>query len=182
MCACSLGTCERYQRLSSICNTVFNESTGYVFIRNSSGLFNQSWLSYKLDQILSDTIIDGNTTCSLMIKSVVCNYFMPTCGNSGFVHIPRAVCPNDCSLVQNGCSDEWSRINTVLVVNGNLGAINCEATQHLLNPLPTCCIEIPEINVQGDGHMYIYIIINTTIYCTCRYHNILRGGYYASSK
>ncbi len=128
-----------------MCNTVHDES--YVFIRST---FNQSRLSYKLDQILSDSILESSSNCSGMVKTLLCNYFLPLCGTDQAVYVPRAVCPEQCFLVQNSCMDVWDRVNTVIAVNEDLGVIDCNAPQKLLSSFPACCIELPAIGVQGN--------------------------------
>lgn len=152
-----------------MCNTIYNKESYnklYVFIKSER--FNQSWVSYKLEQILSTDILEDNSNCSSMIKSVLCNYFLPPCGINQTVYVPRAVCPEQCSLVQNSCTKIWDRITTVLAVNENLGAIDCSSSQNYLSPLPTCCIDLPEIGVSGMSFMRAFHVFKS-FKCICRY-------------
>ena len=126
--------CEEFRGQSSLCASVYSEMPAYVYRKTG---FNQSGLLHQLNRVLALILLD-NQECIAMIKSIVCHYFLPPCGANGTMHLPRGVCSEECSQVQDSCSEEWMKISNDLGFS-SLEVINCTTTQSYLSPLPACC-------------------------------------------
>ena len=129
---CSNGTCLKYLGQSNLCNK-FHKSTDYIFTN-----MNQSFLSNELDgRILP--FLSGGEECGDLISRVLCHYFFAPCGANGLLHLPLAVCPDECDYVQSTCSRQWGIVNSLLSI-AKLNTINC-TNGSLLQGLAPCCID-----------------------------------------
>ena len=135
---CSIGTCHRYLRKSNLCNR-FYESTDYIFTN-----MNQSLISTELDERIFHVLRDDGE-CGDLISRVLCHYFFAPCGANDQLHLPLAVCPDECHYVQSTCPIQWRRVNSLLNVTF-LNTINC-TNGSLLQGLAPCCIDA-EIKIQ----------------------------------
>ena len=125
----SIGTCHKYFRQSTLCNK-FHKSTDYIFTT-----MNQSFISTELDEM----ILSNDGECGDLISRVLCHYFFAPCGANGQLHLPLAVCPDECHYVKSTCPAQWGRVNNLLSM-ANLNTINC-TNGSLLQGLAPCCID-----------------------------------------
>ena len=83
--------------------------------------------------------------CTEPALHLLCQFYLPTCGNSTHFEPPAAVCPSACRIPSLVCPDEWDRAITVydasaeFIESYNLNLINCSDTGEYLHPVPHCC-------------------------------------------
>ena len=129
---CSIGTCQRYLSHSNLCNS-FYDSTDYIFTA-----MNQSLVSNELDGRILPVLSGDDEECGDLISRVLCHYFFAPCGANGLLHLPLAVCQEECQYVQSACTNQWRIVNNLLGTAG-LSTISCSATGTLLQGLAPCC-------------------------------------------
>jgi hypothetical protein len=131
---CSIGACHKYLQQSDpgLCNQ-FYESTDYIFTT-----MNQSFVSTLLnDRILPFLIEDEE--CGDLISRLLCHYFFAPCAANGQLHLPLAVCPDECYYVQSACPVQWRNVIRTLGFAG-LNTINC-TDGSFLQGLAPCCVD-----------------------------------------
>ena len=133
ICHCSIGTCHNYLRHSNLCNSFF-ESIDYIFTT-----MDQLTLSTKLDERLLYVLSDDGE-CGDLMSRLLCHYFFAPCGADGQLHLPLALCQEECQYVQSTCENQWRRANNLLSIAG-LGTVSCSSTGSLLQGLALCCID-----------------------------------------
>ena len=130
----SIGICHNYLGQSNLCNS-FLGSTDYIFTT-----INQLMLSTGLDERILPLLEGVYGECSDLISRLLCHYFFSPCGANGQLHLPLAVCQEECHYVQSTCEIQWRIVNSLLSIGG-LSSINCSATGALLQRLDLCCID-----------------------------------------
>ena len=130
---CSNGTCHKYLGQSNLCNK-FHKSMDYIFTT-----MDQSFLSDELDGRVLPYLIGDDEECGDLISRVLCHYFFAPCGANGLLHLPLAVCPDECIYVQSACSRQWGIVNSLLSI-AKVNMVNC-TNGSLLQGLAPCCID-----------------------------------------
>ena len=100
----------------------------------------QLTLSTELDERVYPLLSGFNGECGDLMSRLLCHYFFAPCGANGQLHLPLAVCPDECQYVQSVCERSWSIVNQLLSRAG-LGTVSCSATGSLLQGLALCCID-----------------------------------------
>ena len=97
---------------------------------------NQSYISTLLNQRIRPSLIDDEQ-CGELISRLLCHYYFAPCGANGQLHLPLAVCPDECHYVQSTCPVQWRSVITTLGFTG-LSTVNC-TDGSLLQGLAPCC-------------------------------------------
>ena len=100
---------------------------------------NQSFLSTELNIRIHPALSGDDEECVDLISKVLCHYFFAPCGANGQLHLPLAVCPEECHYVQSVCPVQWKRVNNLLSA-ANLSTVKCTSGS-LLQGLAPCCID-----------------------------------------
>ena len=126
-----------------LCSEFFH-STSYVF--NSSRLdtnldTNLNSIRDKLDVLQRfGTVLDTEgSICNRNARSLLCNYFFPPCGNQSGVHLPLAVCHEECVNISQLCPKTWSEVVQFLNDEEGLEVINCDNTSQRSSGISDCC-------------------------------------------
>ena len=107
----------------------------------------QKFVSNKLDERILPISSGDDEECGDLISRVLCHYFFAPCGANGLLHLPLAVCQEECQYVQSACSRQWGIVNNQLS-NAGLSTVSCSATGALLKGLAPCCTDA-EIKIKG---------------------------------
>ena len=101
--------------------------------------------------------------CGDLISRLLCHYFFAPCGANGQLHLPLAVCQEECQYVQSACESDWRVVSNLLSSNG-LGTVGCASTDAaVIQDLAPCCTDAG-IKIQGIKiNAYIYVPVIT--YC-----------------
>ena len=113
-----------------------------------------------MDQLILSTEVDNilpllsaiNGECRDVMSKLLCHYFFAPCGANDQLHLPLAVCQDECHYVQTVCNKQWGVVNHLLSAAG-LSNVSCNATGSLLQGLAPCCI---------DAGIQIHFMITTT--------------------
>ena len=97
-------------------------------------------LSNILDERIVPFLRGDNGECGDLMSRLLCHYFFAPCGANGQLHLPLAVCQEECQYVQSTCENQW-RITNSLLSSAGLGTISCSATGSPLQGLALCCID-----------------------------------------
>ena len=154
---------------SSLCSK-FYTSSDYIFTA-----MNQSFISSELTGRVLPLLNGDDGECGDLISRLLCHYFFAPCGANGQLHLPLAVCQEECQYVQSTCESYWRVVNNQLSSSG-LGTISCASTDALLRGLAPCCVDAG-IEVQGrkfnNKNMHVYIpsgIILGYLFYSCDNH------------
>ncbi len=104
-------------------------------------------LSTELDERILPVLRGLNEECGDLIYRLLCHYFFAPCGANSQLHLPLAVCPDECHYVQTVCQQQWGIVNHLLSTAG-LSNVSCSATSALLQGLAPCCIDAG-IQIEG---------------------------------
>ena len=117
---------------SSLCSK-FYTSSDYIFTA-----MNQSFISSELTGRVLPLLNGDDGECGDLISRLLCHYFFAPCGANGQLHLPLAVCQEECQYVQSTCENQW-RITNNLLSSARLGTVSCSTTGSLLQGLALCC-------------------------------------------
>ena len=132
--SCSIGTCQPYLHQTNLCNAYYN-SSDYIFTAINQS---QNIVSNELNGRIFPVLSRDDEECGDLISRVLCHYFFAPCGTNGLLHLPLAICPDECNYVQSACSRQWGIANNQLS-NAGLSTVSCSATGALLKGLAPCC-------------------------------------------
>ncbi len=138
------GSCEPYRKPegTDFCESIFIPEVDYIYIPTRRSLRTQEELSTFAGEIISAT----HTSCNEVILQYICRSMFLSCGRKGELHLPVPVCPEDCTMVEDTCGDQWTRIkDELLLVREDVA--NCNKSGSILAPLPYCC---QKIQVRSD--------------------------------
>ena len=82
--------------------------------------------------------------CHDSADKILCQYYLPPCGNSTTFEPPKSVCMETCNYLRESCPNQWNNVESFFkqnyrsMVHGTT-FINCSDTGEYLNPLPHCC-------------------------------------------
>ena len=121
---------------------------------------NQSFVSSELSGRILPFLSGDDGECSDLISRILCHYFFAPCGANGQLHLPLAVCQEECHYVQSACTNQW-RIANNLLSSAGLSTVSCSATGSLLQGLALCCTDAG-ITIKSMIHIYMtaYIVID----------------------
>ena len=135
---CSFGVCEVYSSQAEVCTGILTRGVDFVYISNRL-----DGTQDKISQLLNDKIKDlediiatHDKDCVDLVFSVVCYYYLPTCGNFTHPLPPSSLCQEECLHVQNNCPATWQAAKIAFT---DPPFIDCGDTTELLFPLPNCC-------------------------------------------
>ena len=111
---------------------------------------NQSVLSKVLNERIFPIFDGRGGECSDLISRILCHYFFAPCGANGQLHLPLAVCPDECHYVQSTCEGHWRIVNNLLSTS-RLSTISCTSTNALIQGLAPCCMDAG-ITIQGTDN------------------------------
>jgi hypothetical protein len=129
---CSYGRCEPYAADSDFCEDVI-PNTDFVYTPLNTS---QSDIITQL-VVANITIQSGSAECQSLVKQVVCNVLLPSCGNPSGVHRPISVCSEECNYVARICADTLNDVQVALRLGGL--EIDCSDTTSRLSNLSGCC-------------------------------------------
>ena len=115
---------------------------------------NQSFISTQLDERLFHVLSDDGE-CGDLVSRLLCHYFFAPCGANGQLHLPLAVCPDECYYVQSICPVQWRKVNNLLPF-ANLDTINC-SDGSILQGLAPCCIDA-EIEITCMSSISLFML------------------------
>ena len=128
------GLCQAYQGESILCDDNIGENISVYINRH----VRQSELTIKLNRFIRVVFGTTSNRCKNLIRRVLCLYYYPTCGINGILAPPNSICPEECFYVQNECTNAW---NYLALLESDLGFINCNSPEQILDPLPHCCVD-----------------------------------------
>ena len=132
----SLGVCSLYTSETAVCNDVLIPGIDYVFARSTLG--DQSTISKILnDYVVNNSVTHQHESCVKQVYTILCQFYLPTCGNTTYSAAPSSVCQEDCQRVQENCPETWNDVLSVL--NNTLPRLSCNDTSSLLKPIIHCC-------------------------------------------
>ena len=84
--------------------------------------------------------------CIEEARLVLCQYFLPPCGNSTVFEPPKSVCGGVCDHLRSLCSEEYDKIKAYFdsrsdLVDLGFTMINCSNTGQYLD-FPHCCSDL----------------------------------------
>ena len=153
LCTFRFGNCVPYQaRDQSIpCDTLYTPGVDHVFVsyQRTSGNIDTYLDTIQIalgvirlfSAILQDKCYDPSVR-------ILCQYYLPPCGNSTTFQPPASVCMETCNYLREICPNEWNDVisymeeNESLIRGLGLSFINCSNTGEYLNPLPHCCSDV----------------------------------------
>ena len=127
-----------YEFQANVCNGTLRLRYDNVYISNRLGS-TQSTISALLNeriQRVQAIIAKHDKDCVEQVYRVICQYYLPSCGN--FTHLlpPTSLCQEECVHVQGNCGATWQAAEIVFI---DPTFIDCDDTSQLLFPLPNCC-------------------------------------------
>ena len=132
----------------------------------------QLTLSTELDNILP-LLSAVNGECGNVMSKLLCHYYFAPCGANDQLHLPVAVCQDECHYVQTVCNKQWGVVNHLLSAAG-LSNVSCNATGTLLQGLAPCCIDAG-IQIKGKTPIEKYDISHDQYFINKSFH---RDQYY----
>ena len=132
----SLGECSIYNSETPVCNDVLIPGTDYVYARSTLG--SQIMISEFLnDYVINNFGTELNESCFRHVNTILCHFYLPTCGNATHSAAPSSICQEDCQRVQENCLETWNYVSSVL--NDSFPRLNCNDTSAILKPIKHCC-------------------------------------------
>ena len=125
-CSCRLST--RSCRLSG---------TDYVYLSNEvTRSFYEELLKiiHEAENALEEIFIDE---CTNTTKTMICNYYLPPCGDAARLTTPASVCPTACEEQSRRCPSQWTWFQQKLA-DVMKDPLNCSDTDFLLK-FPHSC-------------------------------------------
>ena len=126
--------CQVYQGGSILCDYNSGKNIS-VYIKST-----QSYLTLKLNKVISVLLDATSNRCQDLIRRVLCLYYYTPCGINGTLTAPVSICPEECFYVKNECLEVWNDLETLLLET-NLGFINCSSPGQELDYLHHCCVD-----------------------------------------
>ncbi|CAI8040127.1 Neurotrypsin, partial [Geodia barretti] len=134
----SYGECLVYKSETAICEGVVRLGIDHVYARSRLG--DQNTIAQLLNENLKTVvtvIADHNDLCVKQVLRVLCNFYLPPCGNSTHPVPPSSICQEECHMVQEKCQKTWDAL--YLAFRSVAPILNCNDTSSLLFPIPHCC-------------------------------------------
>ena len=137
--------CSIYKSETLVCNDVLALGIDYVYARSTLG--DQLMISQFLnDYVINNSVTHQHESCVKQVYTILCQFYLPTCGNTTYSAAPSSVCQEDCQRVQENCLETWNDASSVLNntlpllnLNNTLPLLNCNDTSSLLKPMTHCC-------------------------------------------
>ena len=171
LCTYRFGNCVLYpvHEQSFICDAIYTPGVDHIYVsyQRTGGDLGRYLDNLRLFAGLITAIFQDE--CQAPAERILCQYYMPPCGNSTTFEPPKSVCMETCNYLRESCPNEWSGMelyfedNAFSVVHGTT-FINCSNTGEYLNPLPHCCSDVG-ISIG----MYIYMHVYPAL-CYCAYN------------
>ena len=116
-----------------------------------------TFLKREIEEFLTSSINTEGTVCYQNIRELICKYYMTPCE----IHqlLLYSICPEDCSAIERDCPILWKTAKRQLD-----HFINCNRTLDLIFPLPNCCVDLSQGNVNGNDITYITNLTGTLPY------------------
>ena len=95
----------------------------------------QEKIAEMLKSNINQSLLPGSN-CHQQLSKIVCNHYLPLCGENNSIYAPKSICPEECSVVMGKCPTEWGKMGLQY-----MNFINCNDTSSLLYPLPNCCTD-----------------------------------------
>ena len=131
--------CQVYLGGSILCDYMYNIGE-HISVYINRHVDSQSDLTLKLNKFIWVLLGTTSSRCQDLIRRVLCLYYYPPCGFNGILTTPVSICPEECFYVQHECLEVWNGLETVLL-EINLGFINCSSPGERLDYLPHCCVD-----------------------------------------
>ena len=110
--SCRHGTCVPFSTfpaiLGSPCDSVYETGTDYVYLSNEvTRSFYEELLNiiHEAENALEEIFIDE---CTNTTKTMICNYYLPPCGDAARLTTPTSVCPTACEEQSRRCPSQWT--------------------------------------------------------------------------
>ena len=130
------GFCVPYIKSSAIhknggpCDNVYKEGSDYVYIKKN--------LTVDYDHVLAaideaeDTVEQAfDDDCTVAIRKLICQHYLPPCGSSTHYETPVPVCSAVCYYLSERCQRQWNVYQNQL----ELAPLTCTSTEEYLTPL-----------------------------------------------
>ena len=134
------GVCKANTGKADVCKGVRNLGVDFVYISNTSTFDTQDDVSALLNNKMnnmSDVLATHDKDCVELVSRVICNYYLPLCGEINNEPLPpTSLCQEECLHVQSKCGPTWKAIELAF---GHDKFIECNDTSRLLFPVPNCC-------------------------------------------
>lgn len=150
LCAYRFGSCVPYPaRDQSIpCDALYTPGVDHIFVsyRRTGGNIDR-YLD-RIEVTAGLVLAVFRDECQDAAVRVLCQFFLPPCGNSTIFEPPTSVCMEACNYLRDTCPTEWDQVIAIFEENDSeirpYGAnfINCRNTGEYLNPLPHCCSDV----------------------------------------
>ena len=134
------GTCEPYRGQPDLCRDFIAEDA-YIFVIDDADnpAISQDVIVTAL-KVVAPFISTAEEQCQELVSNTLCNYFFPSCGNEGGVHLPLALCPEECAYVSQECESIWTGVMGTLEQLEDIPALNCSASSSRFRGLSACCV------------------------------------------
>ena len=148
---CRYGSCFPYDTSTALhgipCDDLYTQNSTYVYLSSlrTGGDF-QRYLLFFEDTRIFFNFIPHN--CIHEAREILCNYYLPPCGNETEFEAPTSVCEDVCKHLERLCPQVIQEINIFFKTNENILApvgltmINCSNTGDYLPPLSHCCTNL----------------------------------------
>ena len=134
----SYGECSVYKWETAVCEGVVRRGIDSVYARSRLG--DQSTIAQLLNESIKDVerlIADHTDSCVDQVFRVLCNFYLPPCGNATHPVPPSSICQTECEMVLQNCQTTW---DAVMLAFKTVDPIpDCNDTSRLLFPVPNCC-------------------------------------------
>ena len=118
-----------------MCDGALRLGVDFVFARSKLG--NQSTIAQLLTKNMEEVVGEQDKGCVDQVFRVLCQYYLPRCGNATLLATPSSICREECGMVQEDCSETWDVVMTGFEAVDHV--IECNATSKLLFPAKHCC-------------------------------------------
>ena len=129
------------------CDDLYEAGVDYVFVPSNRSRGRYS----RLIQGMADYgpfLLQGLNECYDPVRRILCHYYFPPSGNITHYQPPVTVCPDQCKLISQLCSEQWAAVvrkfkeNNIVISSEGLELIECDDPGKHLSPLPHCCSEL----------------------------------------
>ena len=127
-----------YTADTSVCSGSVKRGIDYVYARSRLG--NQSTIAQLLNKNVREiesVIDDHDKGCVNLVYRLLCQFYLPSCGNSTHPVRPSSICQKECDMVRKECSDTWDVV--MLAFKSVSPTVDCTDTSNLLFPVAHCC-------------------------------------------
>ena len=147
----SYGTCQPYStgftHEGIPCDDLYTQHETYVYLSPLRGQGSLEYYIYKFrnTQLFFNFI---PMDCIVESRKILCQYYLPTCGNSTIFQPPTSVCQDVCEHFKTQCPQVYQQLSQYFTSNEEdlaplgLTMINCSNTGDFIDPLKHCCTDL----------------------------------------